>query len=153
MYLLIIVLPLLGALFGGLIGRILGRSGAQLITTSAILLTATLACIAFYEVGLIRSAVSVNLMSWIDSELLNINWGFTFDSLTVAILLPVLVISSLVHIYSISYMNTDPHLQRFFSYLSMFTFCILCLVAADNYLLLFMGEWPLFDNFYTVVKK
>jgi len=139
MYLLIIVLPLLGALFGGLIGRILGRSGAQLITTSAILLTATLACIAFYEVGLIRSAVSVNLMSWIDSELLNINWGFTFDSLTVAILLPVLVISSLVHIYSISYMNTDPHLQRFFSYLSMFTFCILCLVAADNYLLLFMG--------------
>jgi NADH-ubiquinone oxidoreductase chain 5 len=73
MYLLIIVLPLLGALFGGLIGRILGRSGTQLITTSAILLTATLACIAFYEVGLIRSAVSVNLMSWIDSELLTIN--------------------------------------------------------------------------------
>ena len=54
-------------------------------------------------------------------------------------LLPVLVVSSLVHIYSIGYMSEDPHVQRFFSYLAMFTFCILCLVAANNYLLLFLG--------------
>lgn len=73
MYLIIITLPLFAALAAGLLGRIVGRAGAQVITSSAIILTATLACIAFYEVGLNASAVSVNLMSWIDSELLNVN--------------------------------------------------------------------------------
>jgi len=139
MYLTIIGLPLLAAITAGLLGRKIGQSGAQLIASTAMFLTAILACIAFYEVGLNASAVSVNLMSWIDSELLNINWGFTFDSLTVAMLLPVVVVSALVHIYSIGYMSEDPHVPRFFSYLSMFTFCMLCLVAADNYLLLFLG--------------
>jgi NADH-ubiquinone oxidoreductase chain 5 len=62
-----------------------------------------------------------------------------FDSLTVSMLLPVLVVSSMVHVYSISYMAADPHNQRFFSYLSMFTFFMLILVAGDNYLILFVG--------------
>lgn len=139
MYLVIIILPLFGALIAGLLGRKVGHTGAQLITSSAIILTATLACIAFYEVGLNASAVSVNLISWIDSELLNINWGFTFDSLTVAMFLPVLVVSFLVHIYSIGYMSEEPHVQRFFSYLSMFTFFMLILATGDNYLLTFVG--------------
>jgi NADH-ubiquinone oxidoreductase chain 5 len=62
-----------------------------------------------------------------------------FDSLTVSMLLPVLIVSSMVHVYSISYMSADPHNQRFFSYLSMFTFFMLILVAGDNYLILFVG--------------
>lgn len=62
-----------------------------------------------------------------------------FDSLTVSMLIPVLIVSSMVHIYSISYMSEDPHNQRFFSYLSMFTFFMLILVAGDNYLILFVG--------------
>lgn len=62
-----------------------------------------------------------------------------FDSLTVSMLLPVLLVSSMVHVYSISYMSSDPHNQRFFSYLSMFTFFMLILVAGDNYLILFVG--------------
>lgn len=62
-----------------------------------------------------------------------------FDSLTVSMLLPVLVVSSMVHVYSISYMSSDPHNQRFFSYLSMFTFFMLILVAGENYLILFVG--------------
>ena len=139
MYLTIIGLPLLAALTGALLGRTVGRAGTQLITSLGIILTAILALIAFYEVGLNASAVSVNLISWIDSELLLINWGFTFDSLTVAILLPVLIVSSLVHIYSIGYMSSDPHVQRFFSYLSIFTFFILLLATGANYLLLFVG--------------
>lgn len=65
-----------------------------------------------------------------------------FDSLTVSMLLPVLIVSSIVHVYSISYMSTDPHNQRFFSYLSMFTFFMLILVAGDNYLILFVGQFP-----------
>jgi NADH-ubiquinone oxidoreductase chain 5 len=139
MYLTIIGLPLFSALVAGLLGRKVGRAGAQLITSSAIIFTATLAGIAFYEVGLNASAVSVNLISWIDSELLNINWGFTFDSLTVAMLLPVVVVSALVHVYSIGYMSEEPHVQRFFTYLSIFTFCMLCLVTGDNFLLMFLG--------------
>lgn len=62
-----------------------------------------------------------------------------FDRLTVSMLLPVLIVSSMVHIYSISYMERDPHNQRFFSYLSMFTFFMLVLVTGDNYLILFVG--------------
>jgi len=64
---------------------------------------------------------------------------FTFDSLTVAMLLPIIIISSLVHIYSISYMGADPYTQRFFCYLSAFTFCMLLLVCGDNLLDLFVG--------------
>ena len=60
-------------------------------------------------------------MSWIDSEFLLVSWGFIYDSLTVSMLLPVLIVSALVHIYSTNYMSEDPHNQRFFAYLSMFT--------------------------------
>ncbi|BEI87280.1 NADH dehydrogenase subunit 5 (mitochondrion) [Cutaneotrichosporon cavernicola] len=101
--------------------------------------SALLSLVAFYEVGLCGSPVSIELFSWIDSEFLLVNWGFLFDSLTVSMLLPVLVVSSLVHLYSVSYMAEDPHNQRFFSYLSMFTFFMLVLVAGDNYLILFVG--------------
>ena len=81
----------------------------------------------------------MNLFRWIDSEWFNIIWGFQFDSLTVSMLIPVLIISSLVHIYSIGYMSNDPHIQRFFSYLSLFTFMMIILVTANNYLLMFVG--------------
>ena len=66
-------------------------------------------------------------------------WGFNFDSLTVTMLIPVLIISSLVHIYSVGYMSHDPHNQRFFSYLSLFTFMMIILVTANNFLLMFVG--------------
>ena len=66
-------------------------------------------------------------------------WSFNFDSLTVSMLIPVLIISSLVHIYSVGYMSHDPHNQRFFSYLSLFTFMMIILVTSDNYLLMFVG--------------
>nr|QHD26783.1 NADH dehydrogenase subunit 5 [Podosphaera xanthii] len=66
-------------------------------------------------------------------------WNFQFDSLTVSMLIPVLVISSLVHFYSIGYMSHDPHNQRFFSYLSLFTFMMVILVTGNNYLVMFVG--------------
>ena len=70
---------------------------------------------------------------------LNIKWSFNFDSLTVSMLIPVLIVSSLVHLYSIGYMSHDPHNQRFFSYLSLFTFMMIILVTADNFLVMFVG--------------
>jgi len=139
MYLSIIILPLLGSIVSGFFGRKVGVSGAQLVTCLSIITTTILAIIAFFEVGFNNIPVSINLFRWIDSEWFNIIWGFQFDSLTVSMLIPVLIISSLVHIYSIGYMNGDPHNQRFFSYLSLFTFMMVILVTANNYLLMFVG--------------
>jgi NADH-ubiquinone oxidoreductase chain 5 len=139
MYLAIITLPLLGAIFSGFFGRKVGVSGAQLITCISIAITTLLAIIAFIEVGLNNITVSIKLFRWIDSESLNVLWSFHFDSLTVSMLIPVLIVSSLVHIYSIGYMGHDPHNQRFFSYLSLFTFMMIILVTANNFLLMFVG--------------
>ena len=139
MYLAIITLPLLGSIVAGFFGRKIGVSGAQLITCTSVIITTLLAIIAFVEVGLNNIPVSVYLFRWIDSESLNVLWGFHFDSLTVSMLIPVLIVSSLVHVYSIGYMSHDPHNQRFFSYLSLFTFMMIILVTANNFLLMFVG--------------
>lgn len=108
MYLAIVVLPLLGSIISGFFGRKVGVSGAQLITCSCVITTTILAILAFFEVGLNNIPVSIQLFRWIDSESLNISWGFHFDSLTVSMLIPVLIVSSLVHVYSIGYMSHDP---------------------------------------------
>ena len=139
MYLSLIILPLLGSIISGFFGRKVGVSGAQLITCSCVIVTTVLSLVAFFEVGLNNIPVSVELFRWIDSESLNVLWGFQFDSLTVSMLIPVLIISSLVHVYSIGYMSHDPHNQRFFSYLSLFTFMMIILVTANNFLLMFVG--------------
>ena len=139
MYLSIIILPLLGSIISGFFGRKVGVSGSQLITCSCVIATTVLSLVAFYEVGLNNIPVSIELFRWIDSESLNVLWGFQFDSLTVSMLIPVLIISSLVHVYSIGYMSHDPHNQRFFSYLSLFTFMMIILVTANNFLLMFVG--------------
>lgn len=139
MYLAIIILPLLGSIASGFFGRKIGVSGSQIISCTAVIMTTVFAIVAFFEVGLNNIPVSIELFRWIDSESLYVSWGFHFDSLTVSMLIPVLIVSSLVHIYSIGYMSHDPHIQRFFSYLSLFTFMMLILVTADNYLLMFVG--------------
>ena len=139
MYLALLFLPAFGSMVAGLLGRKVGVTGSHIITCTCLISSALLSLVAFYEVGLCNSPVSINLVSWIYSELMDVSWGFLFDSLTVSMLLPVLVVSSLVHIFSVDYMGADPHNQRFFSYLSLFTFFILILVAADNYLVIFVG--------------
>ena len=139
MYLTLVILPLLGSIASGFFGRKIGVSGSHLITCSSVIVTTILAIIAFIEVGLNNIPVTISVARWIDVEALNVLWNFKFDSLTVSMLLPVLIVSSLVHIYSISYMSHDPHNQRFFSYLSLFTFMMIILVTGDNYLLMFVG--------------
>ncbi len=141
MYLAIIILPLLGSIVAGFFGRKTGVSGAQIVTCTAVVTTTVLAVLAFFEVGLNNIPVTIEVFRWIDSESLNVSWAFHFDSLTVSMLIPVLIVSSLVHIYSIGYMSHDPHVQRFFSYLSLFTFMMVILVTANNYLLMFVGPF------------
>jgi NADH-ubiquinone oxidoreductase chain 5 len=139
MYLALIILPILGSIVSGFFGRKIGVSGARIITCTCIIITTILAIFAFLEVGLNQIPVKIELFRWIDAESLNIKWSFNFDSLTVSMLIPVLIVSSVVHLYSIGYMSHDPHNQRFFSYLSLFTFMMIILVTADSFLLMFVG--------------
>ena len=139
MYLTLIIFPLLGSISSGFFGRKIGVKGSHLLTCTFVLITTILSIMSFFEVGFNNIAVEIKLFRWIDSESFNILWGFNFDSLTVSMLIPVLIISLLVHIYSIGYMSHDPHNQRFFSYLSLFTFMMIVLVTANNILVMFIG--------------
>ena len=139
MYLSIIILPLLGSLISGFLGRKVGISGSKFITCGSLILTSLLISIAFYEVGISGSNVSINILSWLDIENLNISWYFYFDQLTVSLGLAVIYCSTLIHIYSIDYLSADPHNQRFFSYLSAFTGGMLVLVFGGNYFVMFVG--------------
>jgi proton-translocating NADH-quinone oxidoreductase chain L len=139
MYLVLVFSPLLGSLCGGFFGRYLGYRGAGLITTGSVLLSAILSGIAFYEVALSGSVVSIPLFPWFFSELFDGGWGFYFDTLTVVMAVVVTGVSLLVHLYGFSYMSHDPHIPRFMSYLSIFTFFMLMLVTADNLVQTFFG--------------
>ena len=139
MYLSILVLPLLGSFVAGFMGRKIGVTGAHIITCTCLALASILATFAFYEVGVCGSPLTIKLLSWVDSEFMNISWEFLFDQLTVSMFIPVLYISSLIHIFSTDYMSEDPHNQRFFSYLSLFTFFMLVLVSGANYFVMFVG--------------
>jgi hypothetical protein len=139
MYLVLIFIPLLASILSGFFGRKIGVSGAQWITCGSVILTTMLSILVFIEVAINNIPVTLELFTWIDSESLHVVWGFNFDALTASMLIPVLIVSSLVHLYSIGYMSHDPHNQRFFSYLSLFTFMMIILVTANNYLLMFVG--------------
>lgn len=139
MYLIIIVLPLIGSIVSGFFGRKIGTSGSHLLSSCLVILSTILAIIGFIFGLFYSNTVKLSLFNWINCESINIMWDFQFDSLTFSMLIPVLIISSLVHIYSISYMSEDPHNPRFFSYLSLFTFMMIILVTASNYLLMFVG--------------
>jgi len=139
MYISIVFLPFLAAILSGIFGRSLGVKGVYIINITCLCITTLLSFLAFYEVVICNSPVSIELFSWIKSEHLNIGWSFYFDELTVSMLIPVLIVSVLVHLYSIGYMGEDPHQQRFFSYISLFTGLMLVLVTGNNFLVMFLG--------------
>ena len=139
MYLLLVFLPLLGSCVAGLFGFLIGSRGAVLVTTGSVFISAFLSGIVFYEVALCGSSCTVSLSPWFISEFFDAGWGFYFDTLTSVMLVVITWVSTLVHLYSVSYMEHDPHLPRFMSYLSLFTFCMLMLVTSDNFLQLFFG--------------
>jgi len=139
MYLLIVFLPLIGAISSGLFGRFLGSTGSQIITTSGLGLSMLFSWYAFFEVAVCGNFVYIDLFSWIDCEMLQASWGCQFDTLTALMLVTVTTVSCMVHLYSTGYMEQDPHIPRFMSYLSLFTFFMLMLVTADNFIQMFFG--------------
>ncbi|MDG1690640.1 MAG: NADH-quinone oxidoreductase subunit L [Alphaproteobacteria bacterium] len=139
MYQAIVFFPLLGALIAGLFGRVIGHRNSEYITTGLLIASALLSCVAFVDVGLNGNASKILVLSWLQSGSLVIDWTLRIDTLTVVMLVVVTGVSSLVHVYSIGYMSHDEHRARFFAYLSLFTFMMLMLVTADNFLQLFFG--------------
>nr|YP_010250666.1 NADH dehydrogenase subunit 5 [Nymphaea hybrid cultivar]QTV76322.1 NADH dehydrogenase subunit 5 [Nymphaea hybrid cultivar] len=139
MYLLIVFLPLLGSSVAGAFGRFLGAEGTAIITTACVSFSSILSFLAFYEVAPGASACYLRIAPWISSEMFDASWGFLFDSPTVVMSIVVTSVSSLVHLYGISYMSSDPHSPRFMCYLSIPTFFMPMLVTGDNSLQLFLG--------------
>ena len=139
MYPAIVFLPLAGAIVAGLFGNRLGPRGSELLTSGFLVVSALLSWVALFDVGYGDGGGRIEIMRWFTSGDLEIYWALRIDTLTAVMLVVVTSISSLVHIYSIGYMHHDPHRQRFFAYLSLFTFFMLMLVTSDNFLQLFFG--------------
>ena len=115
-----------------------GSRSAELITTVFLFIAMILSWIAFVTIGFGQD-VRVQLITWIASGDLKVDWALRVDTLTAVMLVVVTTISAFVHLYSIGYMEEDPHRPRFFAYLSLFSFAMLMLVTADNLVQLFFG--------------
>jgi NADH-quinone oxidoreductase subunit L len=134
-----VFLPLFGAIIAGFFGNRLGDRFAQLVTVLPMLTSAVLSCVILYMIGFDGQSQTVNLFTWIDVGTLEISWALRFDTLTAVMVFVVTVVSAMVHVYSIGYMSHDPHIPRFMAYLSLFTFFMLALVTADNFVQMFFG--------------
>lgn len=135
----IVCAPLLGAIIAGLFGKIIGRKGAHSATILLMMVSFGLAIYLAKLVILSGNSYNANLYTWGASGNYSFHVGFLVDKLTSMMILTVTFVSLLVHIYSIGYMADDPGYQRFFSYISLFTFAMLMLVTANNFLQLFFG--------------
>src|SRR5690349_1430677 len=116
-----------------------GSRLAELITTGLLFVSAALSWFVLVDVGFLKHDARIALLPWINSGDLQVAWALKIDTLTAVMLVVVNTVSSLVHLYSIGYMDEDPYRPRFFGYLSMFTFAMLMLVTADNLVQLFFG--------------
>ena len=138
LYLIVPLAPLLGAIAAGLFGKVLGRTWSHRITI-------TLVAVSFFASLAIFQDVSAGntfngpIYTWLTSGDTSFQVGFLIDKLTVTMMLVVTFVSLMVHIYTIGYMEEDPGYQRFFSYISLFTFSMLMLVMANNFMQLFFG--------------
>ena len=138
-YQLIVFLPLLGAIIAGFFGRLIGPRPAEIITTAFLGIAAVLSWVAFVQVGFGDAVVKVPIARWITVGELDASWALRIDTLTAVMLVVVTNVSALVHLYSIGYMHEDDSRQRFFAYLSLFTFAMLMLVTSDNLIQMFFG--------------
>jgi NADH-quinone oxidoreductase subunit L len=136
---LILFLPLLGSFISAFFYKKIGDRTCQIITSAFVVTGAILSSIILLETIKTGKVYEYPILNWITSGSLKLHWSIYVDSLTAVMLVVVNSVSALVHIYSIGYMSHDPHKPRFMSYLSLFTFMMLSLITADNFLQLFFG--------------
>jgi len=138
--LIIVLAPLVGAVLAGLFGKTLGRAGAHWVTIVGVGLSFFLSARVFQQIVLGDAPVlNENLYTWLDTGGVGFHVGFLIDELTATMMVVVTFVSWMVHIYTIGYMHDDPGYQRFFAYISLFTFSMLMLVMSNNFLQLFFG--------------
>ena len=135
----IIALPLIASIISGFFGRLIGDRSSEIITSLLVSISAIFSVLVLYEVVVNQYQENIIIATWISSGSLEVNWSMKIDSLSAVMLVVVTSVSTLVHIYSIGYMSHDPHKPRFMAYLSLFTFAMLMLVTADNFIQLFFG--------------
>ncbi|MEO1675888.1 MAG: NADH-quinone oxidoreductase subunit L [Pseudomonadota bacterium] len=136
---LLVLLPLFGALLAMPVGRSFGPRAAELTTTLIMALAAVWSWVIFIDVMTNHTVKTEPLFTWFASGDFRASWAMRIDTLSAVMLVVVNTVSTLVHAYSIGYMHDDPHRPRFFAYLSLFTFAMLALVTADNFMQLFFG--------------
>src|SRR6266850_60995 len=138
LYLIVPFAPLAGALIAGLFGRAVGRAGAHRVTIVSVFISFVSSTIIFVDV-LNGNTFNGTLYTWITMGDTPLHIGFLIDRLSALMMVVVTFVSLMVHIYTIGYMAEDPGYQRFFAYISLFTFSMLMLVMANNFLQLFFG--------------
>jgi NADH-quinone oxidoreductase subunit L len=137
---MIVVAPLVGAIITGLFGRSVGRAGGHWITIIGVGVSFFLSLVVFWRIVIDGEAsYNENLYTWLESGGIPFQIGFLIDELSATMMVVVTFVSWMVHIYTVGYMRDDPGYQRFFSYISLFTFSMLMLVMANNFLQLFFG--------------
>ncbi len=136
---LIVLLPLFGALLAMPMGRMAGPRATELATIFLVAIACVLAWITFFDVMNNHTTGVVKIFSWIVSGELKADWSVRIDTLSAVMMVVVTSVATLVHVYSVGYMHEDKSRPRFFAYLSLFTFAMLTLVTADNFLQLFFG--------------
>ena len=135
----IIALPLIASIISGFFGKLIGDRSSEIITSLLVSISAIFSVLVLYEGVVNQYQENIIIATWISSGSLEVNWSMKIDSLSAVMLVVVTSVSALVHIYSIGYMSHDPHKPRFMAYLSLFTFAMLMLVTADNFIQLFFG--------------
>ncbi len=131
--------PLLGSIVAGFFGRWVGVMGVLVASCICVVIAGVASIWLFYDVALLGHVRTVVLFTWINSGAFSAPWALRFDTLTVVMLIVVTFVSSAVHIYTIGYMEKDPHRPRFQAYISLFTFAMLMLVTSDNFAQLYFG--------------
>ncbi len=132
--------PLLGCLLAGFFGKFIGRAGAHSVTILGLLVACGLSFYVLYQITAAGAPVyNHNLYTWFEIGKFSASVGFLVDRLTAMMMVVVTFVSLLVHVYTIGYMEGDPGYQRFFSYISLFTFSMLMLVMSNNFMQLFFG--------------
>ena len=138
LYLIVPLAPLFGALVAGLFGKLVGRTGAHVVTIAGVLVSFIASVLVFQDV-LAGHTYNGSVYTWMALGRLHFEVGFLIDALTALMMLVVTFVSLMVHVYTIGYMHDDPGYQRFFSYISLFTFSMLMLVMSNNFMQLFFG--------------
>ena len=138
LYLIVPFAPLIGAIVAGLGGKRVGNAGAHSVTIFAVLLSFLCSCVIFADV-LKGNTFNGTVYTWLTSGDTRFEVGFLVDRLSALMMVVVTFVSLMVHIYTIGYMRGDPGYQRFFAYISLFTFSMLMLVMANNFVQLFFG--------------